>query len=43
MNAVDTERGRRGGVARRVIDEHGGHLADPDLVGERFGWLVQPV
>ena len=29
--------------AEGVIDEHGGHLADPDLVGERFGWLVQPV
>jgi pimeloyl-ACP methyl ester carboxylesterase len=26
-----------------VIDEQGGHLPDPKLVTERFGWLVQPV
>jgi pimeloyl-ACP methyl ester carboxylesterase len=29
--------------AEVVIDEQGGHLLDPDLVAERFGWLVQPV
>jgi len=29
--------------AEVVIDEHGGHLPDPNLVTERFGWLVQPV
>ena len=28
--------------AEAVIDEKGGHFADPDLVAERFGWLVQP-
>jgi pimeloyl-ACP methyl ester carboxylesterase len=29
--------------AEVVIDEQGGHLPDPNLVTERFGWLVQPV
>ena len=29
--------------AEVVIDEQGGHLPDPKLVTERFGWLVQPV
>jgi pimeloyl-ACP methyl ester carboxylesterase len=29
--------------AEAVIDEQGGHMADPNLVTERFGWLVQPV
>jgi pimeloyl-ACP methyl ester carboxylesterase len=29
--------------AEAVIDEHGGHFSDPNLVAERFGWLVQPV
>ena len=29
--------------AEVVIDEQGGHFADPNLVTERFGWLVQPV
>jgi pimeloyl-ACP methyl ester carboxylesterase len=29
--------------AEVVIDEQGGHSPDPNLVTERFGWLVQPV
>jgi pimeloyl-ACP methyl ester carboxylesterase len=29
--------------AEVVTDEQGGHLPDPNLVMERFGWLVQPV
>jgi pimeloyl-ACP methyl ester carboxylesterase len=29
--------------AEAVIDEQGGHFSDPNLVMERFGWLVQPV
>jgi len=29
--------------AEVVIDEQGGHLPDPVLVTERFGWLVQPI
>ena len=29
--------------AEVVIDEQGGHFSDPNLVRERFGWLVQPV
>ena len=29
--------------AEAVIDEQGGHFSDPNLVTERFGWLVQPV
>jgi pimeloyl-ACP methyl ester carboxylesterase len=29
--------------AEVVIDEQGGHFADPNLVTERFGWLVQPI
>jgi pimeloyl-ACP methyl ester carboxylesterase len=29
--------------AEVVIDEQGGHMPDPKLVMERFGWLVQPV
>jgi len=29
--------------AEAVIDEQGGHLPDPSLATERFGWLVQPV
>ena len=29
--------------AEVVIDEQGGHFADPNLVAERFGWLVQPI
>jgi pimeloyl-ACP methyl ester carboxylesterase len=28
--------------AEVVIDEQGGHLPDPNLVAERFAWLVQP-
>ena len=28
--------------AEAVIDEQGGHMPDPNLVTERFGWLVQP-
>jgi pimeloyl-ACP methyl ester carboxylesterase len=28
--------------AEAVVDEQGGHFADPNLVAERFGWLVQP-
>jgi pimeloyl-ACP methyl ester carboxylesterase len=29
--------------AEAVIDDQGGHVPDPNLVTERFGWLVQPV
>jgi pimeloyl-ACP methyl ester carboxylesterase len=29
--------------AEAVIDEQGGHMADPELVTERLGWLVRPV
>jgi len=29
--------------AEVVIDEQGGHFSAPDVVTERFGWLVQPV
>jgi pimeloyl-ACP methyl ester carboxylesterase len=29
--------------AEVVIDDQGGHFPDPNLVTERFGWLVQPV
>jgi pimeloyl-ACP methyl ester carboxylesterase len=29
--------------AEVIIDEQGGHLPDPKLVTERFGWLVQPI
>jgi pimeloyl-ACP methyl ester carboxylesterase len=29
--------------AEVVIDEQGGHMLDPKLVTERFGWLVDPV
>jgi pimeloyl-ACP methyl ester carboxylesterase len=29
--------------AEVVVEEHRGHLPDPDLVAERYGWLVQPV
>jgi pimeloyl-ACP methyl ester carboxylesterase len=29
--------------AEVVIDEQGGHMPDPNLVTERFDWLVQPV
>jgi pimeloyl-ACP methyl ester carboxylesterase len=29
--------------AEVVIDEQGGHLSYPNLVTERYGWLVQPV
>jgi pimeloyl-ACP methyl ester carboxylesterase len=29
--------------AEAVIDERGGHMPDPKLVTERFGWLVQPI
>jgi len=29
--------------AEVVIDEQGGHFSAPNLVTERFGWLVQPV
>jgi pimeloyl-ACP methyl ester carboxylesterase len=29
--------------AEVVVEEHGGHMPDPDLVTERYGWLVQPV
>jgi len=29
--------------AEVVIDEQGGHLPDPNLVTERFGWLAQPI
>jgi pimeloyl-ACP methyl ester carboxylesterase len=28
--------------AEVVIDEQGGHFSAPNLVTERFGWLVQP-
>lgn len=28
--------------AEAVIDQRGGHMPDPNLVTERFGWLVQP-
>jgi pimeloyl-ACP methyl ester carboxylesterase len=28
--------------AEAIIDEQGGHVPDPNLVTERFGWLVQP-
>jgi pimeloyl-ACP methyl ester carboxylesterase len=26
-----------------VVDEHGGHLPNPDMITESYGWLVQPV
>ena len=29
--------------AEVVVDEHGGHMADPDQVTESYAWLVQPV
>jgi pimeloyl-ACP methyl ester carboxylesterase len=29
--------------AEAVIGEQGGHMPDPNLVTERFAWLVQPV
>jgi pimeloyl-ACP methyl ester carboxylesterase len=29
--------------AEVVVDEQGGHFSAPDVVTERFGWLVQPV
>jgi pimeloyl-ACP methyl ester carboxylesterase len=29
--------------AEALIDEQGGHMTDPNLVTELFGWLVQPV
>jgi pimeloyl-ACP methyl ester carboxylesterase len=29
--------------AEAVIEEHGGHLPDPDAIAETYGWLVQPV
>jgi pimeloyl-ACP methyl ester carboxylesterase len=29
--------------AQVVVEEQRGHLPDPDLVAERYGWLVQPV
>ena len=29
--------------AEVVVEEHAGHLPDPNLVTERYGWLVQPV
>jgi pimeloyl-ACP methyl ester carboxylesterase len=29
--------------AKVVIDEQGGHFSAPNVVRERFGWLVQPV
>ena len=29
--------------AEVIVEEQGGHLPDPNLVAERFGWLVQPV
>lgn len=29
--------------AEAVIDQQGGHMADPNLVTERYDWLVQPV
>ena len=29
--------------AEVVIDEHGGHMADPNQVTESYAWLVQPV
>jgi pimeloyl-ACP methyl ester carboxylesterase len=28
--------------AEVVVEERSGHIADPDLVGERYAWLVQP-
>ena len=30
-------------LAEAVIDKQGGYMPDPNLVTERFGWLVQPV
>lgn len=29
--------------ADAVINEDRGHMPDPELVAERYGWLVQPV
>ena len=29
--------------AEAVIEEHGGHLPDPDVLAEAYSWLVQPV
>ena len=29
--------------AEVVVEEHGGHMPDPDKVTEGYGWLVQPV
>jgi pimeloyl-ACP methyl ester carboxylesterase len=29
--------------AEVVIEEESGHLPDPDVITERYGWLVQPV
>jgi hypothetical protein len=29
--------------AEVVIDEQGGHFSAPNVVTERFAWLVQPV
>jgi pimeloyl-ACP methyl ester carboxylesterase len=29
--------------AEVVVEEHGGHFPDPNLITERYGWLVQPV
>jgi pimeloyl-ACP methyl ester carboxylesterase len=29
--------------AEVVVEEAQGHIPDPDLVGERYGWLVRPV
>jgi pimeloyl-ACP methyl ester carboxylesterase len=29
--------------AEAVVEEHGGHMLDPDQMTERYGWLVQPV
>ena len=29
--------------AEVVVEEDHGHISDPDLVAERYGWLVRPV
>ena len=29
--------------AEVVVEEEQGHIPDPDLVKERYGWLIQPV
>jgi pimeloyl-ACP methyl ester carboxylesterase len=29
--------------AETVIEEHGGHVPDPDVIADAYAWLVQPV